>query len=1109
MSIKVAVRHSTSYEFDKPVTASPHIVRLRPAPHTRTPISSYSLNIEPANHFINWQQDPFGNYQARLIFPDRISSLKIDVEVIADMVVINPFDFFLEDSAQKFPFQYSKEEKHELLPYLVRSETDTIHKWLENIKLTKTPTIDFLVDINQRLEQEIDYNIRMEAGVQTCTETLRKKSGSCRDSAWLLVQILRHLGLASRFVSGYLVQLTADTKSLDGPSGPEEDFTDLHAWTEVYLPGAGWVGMDPTSGLFAGEGHIPLACSPNFTSASPVTGAVDKCETKFDFSNTVTRIHEDPRVTKPYEEKTWENILKLGNDVEAKLEQENVRLTMGGEPTFVSIDDMDGAEWNTEALGEKKLQLSEELFDRLYNIFADKGLKHVGQGKWYPGEPLPRWALSLYWRKDGEPLWHDKNLFADGSKPNHHTIDHAKSFIEKLTKLLELNEDFIHPGFEDVYYYLWSENKLPSNVDPFDSKLDDPIERARLKKVFEQGLDSTVGYALPLRPRVLLDNSIRWESSQWKFRDDRMYLIPGDSPMGFRLPLESIFWLKKDDREMHIDKDPSVTSKSNLDDPYKRLQKRWSFIEQYPQGKYENIFDITQNQYLTNPNSHIVYTALCAEIRNEQLHIFLPPLPSLETAIELISAIELTASELKCPVVIEGYPLPSDDRLEMLQITPDPGVIEVNIHPSKDWNSLVEKTEILYEQARLTRLGTEKFMLDGRHSGTGGGNHVTLGGHTTADSPFLRRPELLGSLLRYWQNHPSLSYLFSGLFIGPTSQAPRVDEARDDSLYELEIALENLPKGEYGLPWVTDRVLRNCLVDLTGNTHRTEFCIDKLYSPDSSSGRRGLLELRAFEMPPHSRMSSVQMLLIRALVARFWNKPYQKPLIHWGTTLHDRYMLPHFVWEDFKQVIDEMQTDGFDFEIDWFDSFYEFRFPQIGSLHKNDVQLQLRTGIEPWHVLGEEATGAGMSRYVDSSIERVEIKVSGLFGERYAIACNGRRLPLRPTDVSGEYVAGVRFKAWNPPSSLHPTIQNHDPLVFDIIDTHNNHSIGGCTYFVSHAGGRNSELFPVNANEAESRRVARFATHGHHQNEIKLTPETAHPTHPVTLDLRHKPFLYF
>lgn len=1105
MSIRVAIRHRTEYLFDRNVALSPHLIRLRPAPHTRTPIHEYSLKVEPEEHFLNWQQDPFGNFAARYVFPEKARKMVIDVGIVVEMVTINPFDFFVEEFAENFPFEYPKQLHKELKPYFECTETGPrLSEWLQLVSREPTHIVTFLVDLNQRLQNDIGYVIRMEPGVQTCEETLDLAKGSCRDSAWLLVQILRHLGLAARFVSGYLVQLAPDQESLDGPSGPTEDFTDLHAWAEVFVPGAGWIGLDPTSGLFAGEGHIPLACTPDYVSAAAVTGATDKCEVEFAFVNDVTRIHEDPRVTLPYSDEQWAAVMALGERVDAELTANDVRLTMGGEPTFVSIDDMDGAEWNTAALGPHKRDRAEVLLRRLWKRFSPGGVLHHGQGKWYPGEPLPRWALSCLWRDDGTPVWDDPALLTDPTKGGNADTDIAQRFAQRLAKRLGVPTNNVEAGFEDVLYYLWKEGTLPDNVDVLDSKVSDKLERARLRRLFERGLDMVVGYALP----VGWDHEAeRWTSSPWTFRRGHMFLLPGDSPMGLRLPLDALVWEKPELRQPLLFTDPfapmSALPGSGRSRPGDVAERYASFSEGLPpdglqaHGLSEQPLADAEHQ-----GRYFVRTAMAFEPRDGNLHVFIPPLGDAAHWLELVNSIEDTARDLGQPIVLEGYPAPHDPRLKRFSVTPDPGVIEVNVHPAHSWQEMVENNEILYEEARLSRLGTEKFMLDGRHTGTGGGNHVTLGGPTPADSPILRNPQVLGSLVRYWQNHPSLSYLFSGMFIGPTSQAPRVDEARDDSLYELNIAMQQLPPGEVPAPWVVDRVLRNLLADMTGNTHRSEFCIDKLYSPDSSTGRLGLVEFRGFEMPPHSRMAMVQSLLLRSLVSRFWKQPYEKDLVPWGTELHDRFMLPHYVERDMADVVGDLQRWGYPVDGAWFDPFVEFRFPRYGTINVDDIEVELRFAIEPWNVLGEEVTGQGTARFVDSSVERLQLKVRGMTDTRHVVTCNGRRVPLRCTGERAEFVAGVRYKAWNPPSGLHPTIPIHAPLVFDIVDTWSDRSLGGCTYYVAHPGGRNYETLPVNAYEAESRRLARFWPVGHSAGTVTVPNETPQCDHPYTLDLR-------
>jgi uncharacterized protein (DUF2126 family)/transglutaminase-like putative cysteine protease len=1179
MSIHAALNHVTHYTYDRLVKLGPQVIRLRPAPHCRSKVLSYSLKVEPENHFINWQQDPFANYQARMVFPEATTEFKVTVDMVVEMAVYNPFDFFLEPSAEEYPFKYEPTLKQELAPYLVADKLTPLFKdFLNSSNRKRRRTIDFLVGINQLVHNAVGYTIRMEPGVQTPEETLELKSGSCRDSAWMLVQLLRHCGLAARFVSGYLIQLAPDVKALDGPSGTEVDFTDLHAWAEVYLPGAGWVGLDATSGLLAGEGHVPLACTPQPSGAAPIEGGVDESEVIFSHQMAVTRIHESPRVTKPYSPEQWDAVLALGDQVDAELEAGDVRLTMGGEPTFVAVGDRDAGEWNTDALGPTKRGFATALVHKLREEYGQGGFLHFGQGKWYPGEQLPRWALNIYWRADKQPVWSNPALFTDERHPTHYTSEDAGYFIRTLAGKLGVTDQYVQAGYEDSWYYLWRERRLPVNVDPFNSKLDDEMERARLRRVFAQKLDTPVGYVLPVKVGETPSLSGPWwTTGPWFFRDERMYLMPGDSPMGLRLPLDSLPWVSDADFPYMVERDPTedrgglpshaslaaryttgtapqsmgtggtptasglpyLAGKPSVAEAARTLQSPIATSHATAGPGSTGAADplhpsqAEPRDYASTPerfeSAHwITRTALCVEVRDPRrasgpkaeavgessgvMYIFMPPLERLEDYLDLLAAIEATAAELKVQIVLEGYPPPRDPRLKLLQVTPDPGVIEVNIHPVSNWRELVYNTEFLYNAAFESRLSAEKFMVDGRHTGTGGGNHFVMGGATPADSPFLRRPELLASLLLYWHNHPSLSYLFSGMFVGPTSQAPRVDEARNDQLYELEIAIAQIYKNRelYGQsmpPWLVDRTLRNILIDVTGNTHRSEFSIDKMYSPDSATGRLGLLELRAFEMPPHPHMSSVQQLLLRALVARFWDTPYKAPVTRWGTSLHDRFMLPTFLKMDFDDVMAEMNQAGYAFDTSWFAPHYEFRFPKVGSVKAAGVEMTLRNALEPWHVMGEESSAGGTARYVDSSLERIEVRVTGLNESRYVVTCNGVPLPLQSTGTVGEFVAGVRYKAWNPPSSLHPTIGVHAPLTLDIVDTWMKRSLGGCQYFVTHPGGRNYDTFPVNSYEAESRRLARFTVLGHTPGLMQVPEATigvpGSREFPFTLDLRH------
>ncbi len=1083
MGIKVALEHRTSYTFDRLVEVFPHVVRLRPAPHSRTPIEAYSLQVEPADHFINWQQDAFGNFVARLVFPNRSRTLSITVGLIADMKVVNPFDFFIEDWAEQIGFEYPKALAEDLKPYLRPVDEgaegsgpgDLTKEWVSNFSVAPgTRTIDFLVALNRAVNADVGYSVRMEAGVQAPDFTLRTGIGSCRDSAWLLVSILRQLGLAARFVSGYLVQLTSDVEALDGPSGPAADFTDLHAWTEVYIPGAGWIGLDPTSGLFAGEGHIPLSATPHPASSAPITGATEPCETTLDFSNVVTRVHEDPRVTLPYTDAAWGAICALGARVDERLTNGDVRLTMGGEPTFVSIDNQVDPEWTIDADGPHKRERASALAARLKKVWAPQGLVQRSQGKWYPGEPLPRWQIGLFWRADGEPLWTNDALLADpwpsgaataatsSTAPQSISSDAGAQLLGAIADGLGLPATQVRSAYEDPLSRLLNAVRQPAGEavsDADDLETDAAERRAALLARLDESVDEPAAHVLPLHRR---EDDSGWASLDWRLRRGRIVLLEGDSPAGLRLPLDSISW--------------HPPRPSHSADPLARR---------------DGLSLDAESDAVVDDDDFAPTTAMVAEIRGGLLYVYMPPTEELEHFVDLITRVEAAAAKIDCPVIVEGYGPPPDPRLKSMSVTPDPGVIEVNVAPSTSFADQLAQLKTLYEEARLARLSTESFDVDGTHGGTGGGNHITLGGITPADSPLLRRPDLLVSMLTYWQRHPSLSYLFAGRFVGTTSQAPRVDEGRADAVYELEIAFAEVARLTGGAgtakPWVTDRALRHLLTDITGNTHRAEFCIDKLYSPDSARGRLGLLELRGFEMPPHFQMAMVQSLLVRSLVAWFWDEPLRAPLIRHGANLHGRYLLPHFLIHDIADVAADLRAHDINFDTSWLDPFTEFRFPRIGTAVFDGVEIELRGAIEPWNTLGEESTAGGMARYVDSSVERIQVRTIGADRQRYVVTVNGYPIPLVATDNPDVQVGGVRFRAWQPPSALHPTITVDGPLRFELVDMASGTSRGGCTYHVSHPGGRSYDSPPVNAVEAESRRGRRFEATGFTPGHVDLS----------------------
>jgi uncharacterized protein (DUF2126 family)/transglutaminase-like putative cysteine protease len=1058
MGIQVALHHRTSYRYERAISLGPQVIQLRPALHCRTPILSYALEVTPSNHILNWQLDPHNNRLARIIFQEKTSEFAVDVNFVADLSPINPFDFFLEPGIDEFPFAYAPDLAKDLEPHL-RSDPPgpLLRAFLESFAGRKSGTISLLLDLNRRVRDEVGYVTRLDPGVQTCEETLEKRSGSCRDSAWLLVESLRTLGIAARFVSGYLIQLAVE----EGASnGPREDSAELHAWAETFLPGAGWIGLDPTSGLLAGEGHIPLVCTPTASQAAPIAGTVEPNATEFNYSISVRRLNDARRPSKPFTDADWLRIRKVAHVVDAALKAQDVRLTMGGEPTYVGIDDPESPQWNIDALGAMKRTRGLALIQGLREKFAPGALLHYGQGKWYPGEPLPRWALSCYWRADGILVWEDAALIASEDHDYGYGAAEAFRFMAAFARRLQVSSEFVLPAFEP-----------------------------------EAATDEPVGYVLALRRRQPA-GQLRWSSQLWFPRPESLILSAGDSPIGYRIPVETMPWVAPDQIEYEFE-DPPFADRI-------KLPSRSNFRT--------DLFDVEPDPdplpAMSRPPDKaeiLIRPSLCVQAREGRLHVFLPFAPVLADYLDLVGAVEDTCRYLKMPVWVEGYTPPADPRLRSFSVTPDPGVLEVNLPPASNWDELETTYAVLDEEARDNRLTAEKFEFSGGQIPTGGGSHIVIGGATVLDSPILRRPHLLRSMIAFWQNHPSLSYLFSGIYVGPTSQYPRVDEARLDTLYELEVAFSQLPSTDCP-PFIVDGLFRNLLADITGNTHRAEFCVDKLFPPPGRGLQLGLLELRAFEMPPHVRMNLLQMLLVRASVSMFWKTPFEGGLIRWGSALHDRFMLPEFVKHDLFEVLARLRQSGFDFEEQWFAAQLKFRFPKIGSIAADGIELEIRHALEPWNVLAEESVSGSTVRSVDSSLERIQVKVSGLTSEaRYEVACNGRRVPLLAANEAGTAVAGVRFRARRLSATLHPTVPVHAPLVFDLIDLWQNRSIGQCTYHVAPPDGHSYTARPANAAEAEGRRRERFQVTSPSLTPMAAPQDETNPIFPLTLDLRMPP----
>ncbi|MGE0547767.1 MAG: transglutaminase family protein [Kofleriaceae bacterium] len=1067
--MRVLIQHRSKYAYQVPALLGPQVLRLCPADHARAKIDSYKLTIEP-EHRLHWQRDPHGNRLARVTFKagQRVETLDIGVELAVDVRPVNPFDFLVDDRVKQMPFSYPDGLSGELAPFLDTS--DPAYRIGRNATelLKSVPwsgaTIEVLVKLNAAIRDQISYVIRDEPGVWTPEETVTNGRGSCRDVAVLLVSLLRARGIAGRFVSGYLVQLADEGMIPNEPKGVTRDVVDLHAWAEAYVPGAGWIGFDATSGLLCGEGHIPLAATASPASAAPLTGTSDSVA-EVTFSTTIARLGHEVRPTAPYPEAVWSELLAASDRADASLAAAGLEVWIGGEPTFTARDGQSRPEWQTGALGDDKWQRGRQLAAQLRDRLAPGGFVLHRMGKHYPGESLPRWALDVIGHRDTRVLWPPRTL------PDAGTTTSAREVGEAIANALGI-AGALHPAYEDPWQLLRVEAQLPIEIDPRTAGLDDPEERRRLAAIIDRGVGSVVGWVMPL----ICDRG-NWRSERWTFRRAQLFLVPGTSPIGLRLPLAAL--------------GPGGPSPSwpaaTVEDPRRELSR-----EQQWMRAADSPIDSAAPQLG-------VRTALAIEPRDGQLWVFVPPVATFDQHCQLIDSIDRARQITGHQIHLEGYPPPPAPERLRFSVTPDPGVVEVNVSPQASGRASAALHAEVFDAALSCGLTAERYLLDGRAVGSGGGNHVTIGGPTPDRSPWLQRPDLLASLITFIQHHPALSYAMTGMFVGPTSQAPRVDEARHDALDELELALPRL----FASPpaWQIDALLRHLLVDVAGSTHRAEISIDKLLDPQTPHGRQGLVELRAFEMPPHPRMAAAQVVLVRAMLASFAAAPYHHPLVRWGGELHDKFLLGYWMWRDFEDVLGHLARHGIALPVAAFRPFVELRCPIVGTLQVGDAAIEVRNAIEPWHVLGEEVTATGTSRYVDSSMERIELRTFGLDEERYAVSVNGVAVPLRRAGGRDVRVAGVRFRAWCPLHALQPHLGIHHPVRIEVVDTWAKRGVAAAGYHVWHPEGRAFDAPPLTRVEAAARRAQRFTIEGPSASP-RLRSISPDPHHPYTLDLR-------
>lgn len=1032
MTTRVALSHHVGYVFDRQIDTATLWLRLRPAPHTAAQLEAYSIKVHVQQPWLTWVRDPFENHLGRLDLPEPFSRISFDVEFIAVLDPVNPFDFFVEPLANDFPFEYPDQLRKELAPYLHQESCGpAFTDWLNELDRSPRYLVEFLTHMKDHVCENLTMQSAAEAKPIDLDVVIQQGGGSSRDLAWVLTQSLRAIGLAARFTSGYLISLATDENG-DISEDDTGDNARLHAWSEVFLPGAGWIGLDPSLGIFTAENHVPLASAPDPFRTVPLVG-IDQQRVE-SYQNEIRLRRLKPiSPAMPVSETHWRDIAATGRFIDASLNAKQIGLCSSAEVNFVSAVNAGAPEWTNQTLGEDKLRVAYALLNRLRTKWASSGAVHLCQGEHIQGEKTARWRLSCCYRGDDRPVWRNSELLECGQNAFRcATSLDARQLAATLAGNLGLSKEFVIPAHEDRLHQL-SNNPMLSNYLPSGDELRDPLQREHLANQLSATQAAPAGYVLPLRWDSCAE---AWTSGVWKFRREGLYLLPGDFSLGFRLPLHSLAKHTTEPDDIATEPSP-FEEKSLLPEVYGEISARQ--IDLGPAMEETAIADRGRSGLAPR-------TAICVESREGVLHVFLPPIHYVEHYVDLVGAIESAAESLGLPIVLEGYEPPQDRRLKRFVIEPDNGLLRLFLPAASSWQEQSELYETAYAEA-------DEVGLDCEHGGRrddvrqrpNSYTTLTLGGPTPSASPFLNQPQILRSLIAYWQKHPSLSYFFSGTLIGPSGNAPRPDEGRDDALYELGIALERFPKDSYP-PWMPDRLLRHLLADASGNMHCAETRVDQLYAPERQSRRQGQIMLRSFDMPSHHRLASLQALLVRALIAHFGRQPYTKPLIAWHSALHDRFMLPQVLWDNLGTILCELGESGFPLQHDWFAPLLEMNFPSLGSVQIGDIMLELRRAHEPWPLLAEEVAGGGMARFIDVANERIQVRVSGMAPDRYLVACNQELVPLHPGAIQGDYVAGVRYKVCQPPSTLHPTVAPITSLVFDLIDTWTGRAIGGCTY---------------------------------------------------------------